>query len=254
MSTRTSYAPGTPAWVDIGVPDIAAAAAFYGGLFGWELADLGPEGQGYGMFRLNGSDVAGIGPQQMPDAPPFWTVYMAVTDADATTAAVTEHGGTVVVPPMDIPGHGRMAVYQDPSGTFFSAWQEQGHIGCGLVNEPGSFCWNELSAVDVDVARDFYTKVFGWGCIEPAGHPAGTFTVDGEVVCGSHTAGEGEYPAWSVWFSVADTDASTDLAASLGATVLMPPNDMDFGRGSMVAAPDGAVFGLATVKPEEVAD
>ena len=75
MAERTSYLAGTPSWVDIGVPDTAAAAEFYGGLFGWTLQDMGPDAGGYGMFQLRGLDVAGVGPQQMPDAPPFWTVY-----------------------------------------------------------------------------------------------------------------------------------------------------------------------------------
>lgn len=254
MAERTSYAPGTPSWVDIGVPDRDAAAAFYGGLFGWELQDLGPDAGGYGMFQLRGLDVAGVGPQQMADAPPFWTVYVSVADADATTETVTANGGTVVVPPMDVFESGRMAVFQDPAGTFFSIWQPKEHIGCSLVNEPGAFCWNELSAADVGAAREFYTAVFGWGCLEPAGSPAATYTVGDQVVCGSHTAGDGEFPAWSIWFAVADCDASTAQAVELGGTVLMPPNDMDFGRGSMVADPAGAVFGIAAVNPESLPD
>lgn len=247
MAERTSYAPGTPSWIDIGVPDIAAAAAFYGAVFGWTCDDLGPDAGGYAMFRLRGLDVAGVGPQQVPDSPPFWAVYMSVADVDATAAAVAEHGGTIVVPPMDVMEEGRMAVFQDPTGVFFSAWQANRHHGCRVVNEPGAFCWNELASTDVDVARDFYTEVFGWGCIEPAGHPAGTFTVDGEVVCGSHTAGAGEFPSWSVWFAVDDCDASAAQATELGGTVLMPPNDMSFGRGAVISDPAGGVFGIAAL-------
>ena len=40
-SERTSYAPGTPSWVDLGSPDAKAAADFYGGLFGWK-AEMDP--------------------------------------------------------------------------------------------------------------------------------------------------------------------------------------------------------------------
>ena len=65
--------------------------------------------------------------------------------------------------------------------------------------------------------------------------------------CAARTAGEGEFPAWSVWFAVEDCDASTAKAVELGATVMMPPNDMDFGRGAVVADPQGAVFGMAVV-------
>ena len=248
MSERTSYAPGTPSWVDIGVPDTAAAAAFYGGLFGWAHEDMGPDAGGYGMFKLRGLDVAGVGPQQMLDAPPFWTVYMSVTDVDATAALVTANGGSVVAPPMDVFESGRMAVFQDPAGTFFSAWQPKEHIGCQLVNEPGSFGWNELSTADLGASRAFYAQVFGWTVDEGTG----TFSIDGNMVCGAHEAGEGEFPSWSVWFTVADCDASVATATELGGSVVMPPNDMDFGRGAMVADPAGAVFGLAAVNPESL--
>ena len=27
---------------------------------------------------------------------------------------------------------------------------------------PGSFCWADLVAKEVDVAKDFYTSLFGW--------------------------------------------------------------------------------------------
>ena len=49
---------------------------------------------------------------------------------------------------------------------------------------------------------------------------------------------------WSVWFGVDDCDASVAEAVELGGTVVMPPNDMDFGRGAMIADPAGAVFGV----------
>jgi len=253
MGQRTSYEPGTPSWVDIGVPDRDAAAAFYAAIFGWDLVDMGPDAGGYGMFQLNGLDVAGVGPQQMP-GPPFWTVYMSVTDVDATAELVTANGGTIVAPPMDVFESGRMAVFQDPSGAFFSAWQPKAHIGAQLVNVPGSFGWNELAATDIEVARTFYPAVFGWTSQEPVGAPSATFALGDSVVCGAHTAGEGEFGAWSIWFSVTDVDATAAQVAELGGSVLMPPNDMDFGRGAVVSAPDGAVFGIAAVNPDELAD
>ena len=43
----SSYKPGTPSWVDIGVPDMDAAVAFYGGLFGWTFTEGVEEAGGY---------------------------------------------------------------------------------------------------------------------------------------------------------------------------------------------------------------
>jgi hypothetical protein len=247
MTERTSYLPGTPSWVDLGSPDSTAAAAFYGGLFGWQAEmDPRPEAGGYGMFTLGGKNVAGLGPQMNPEVPPYWSVYVTVADADATLDRAAASGGSVVVGPMDVFDAGRMGVIQDPVGSFISIWQPNQHIGATLVSENGTFAWNELSTTDLDKARDFYTSVFGWG-VSSEGGGGIAFTVDGNMVCGAHPAGEGEFPAWSVWFAVDDCDKSAAIASDFGGTILMPPSDMDFGRGSVVADPQGAVFGIGAM-------
>jgi predicted enzyme related to lactoylglutathione lyase len=249
MAERTSYLPGTPSWVDLGSPDATAAAAFYGGLFGWEAEmDPRPEAGGYGMFTLAGHHVAGLGPQMNPEVPPYWSVYVTVEDAEATLDRAAASGGTVVMGPMDVFDAGRMGVIQDPVGSFISVWQPGAHIGATLVNQAGTFTWNELATTDLDKARDFYTSVFGWGASTEGDGVA--FSVDGAMVCGAHPAGEAEFPAWSIWFAVDDCDKSTASAADLGGTVLMPPADMDFGRGAVVADPQGAVFGIGAVNEE----
>jgi uncharacterized protein len=64
MPTRTSYAQGTPNWVDLQTSDLAAAKAFYSGLFGWTYDDQPmPDGQAYSMAMLRGHRVAAIAPQ-----------------------------------------------------------------------------------------------------------------------------------------------------------------------------------------------
>ncbi len=257
MAERTSYAPGTPSWVDLGTPDTEAASAFYHGLFGWTVnVDPRPEAGGYGLATLRGLNVAGVMAQMNP-GPPVWSVYVAVADADETVTKITANGGTVVAGPMDVMDAGRMAVAQDPLGTFIGVWQAGAHLGAQLVNEPGTFTWNELASSDLDRSRDFYGAVFGWGRAEDDSHDpeaAAIFTVGGQTVCGVHRAGEGEFPAWSVWFAVEDCDAAAARVTELGGSIVMPPSDMDFGRGAVVADPQGAVFGIGAVKPEMMAD
>jgi uncharacterized protein len=249
MSQRTSYAPGTPSWVDLGSPDPAAAAAFYGGLFGWDVAmDPRPEAGGYGLFTIGGKNVAGLGPQQNADMPPFWAVYVSVADAAESAEAAARAGGMVVAGPMEVLEAGSMAVLADSAGSFVSVWQPHDHIGAQLVNEPGTFTWCELASADLTEARAFYQQVFGWG-LDPdaSGETSAIFTVGGEIVCGAHAAGDGEFPAWSVWFSVEDCDAAAAHVTELGGSVIMAPSDMDFGRGAVVADPQGAVFGIGTM-------
>jgi len=252
MAERTSYSPGTPSWVDLGSPDPQAAAAFYGGLFGWTAEmDPRPDAGGYGMFTLRGKHVAGLGPQMNTNMPPFWSVYVTVADADEALAKAAAAGGTVVMGPMDVFDAGRMGIVQDSVGSFVSIWQPGQHIGAELVNEAGTFAWNELATTDVAAAKEFYQSVFGWGLDAGASSDsAAIFTVDGKVVCGAHLAGEGEFPAWSVWFAVDDCDASAARVGELGGSILMPPNDMDFGRGAVVADPQGAVLGIGAMNAE----
>ena len=80
MSERTSYEAGTPSWVDLSTPDPDGAQRFYGELFGWEAEDAGPveETGGYGMLRLRGKQVAGVGPVMDPNQPPVWSTYVEI--------------------------------------------------------------------------------------------------------------------------------------------------------------------------------
>src|SRR5262245_9911853 len=159
---KTSYEPGTPSWVDLGTNDIEAAKAFYGGLFGWRVEDMGPDSGGYNMAFLDDAPVAGVGPQQNP-GPPYWTTYVTVENADETVAKATAAGGTIYLEPMDVLDVGRMAIFADPTGAAIAVWQPGNHIGAGIVNEPGTLCWNELNTRDPAKAKEFYTAVFGWG-------------------------------------------------------------------------------------------
>src|ERR1700731_3303840 len=64
MTVRTSYAQGTPNWVDLQTTDQDAAKAFYSGLFGWTYDDQPmPEGQVYSMAMLGEHTVAALAPQ-----------------------------------------------------------------------------------------------------------------------------------------------------------------------------------------------
>ena len=49
MSTRTDpWPPGTPCWVDLSVPDVAGALAFYSSVVGWTFVDTGADYGGIG--------------------------------------------------------------------------------------------------------------------------------------------------------------------------------------------------------------
>lgn len=107
-------------WHEVYVADVEAGAQFYVEAlgFGREAYDMGEMGT-YQMLTMNGSAVCGMMSTQSPEmagVPPHWATYLAVDDVDTRVAKVLELGATVVVPAMDVPNVGRMALIADPQG------------------------------------------------------------------------------------------------------------------------------------------
>lgn len=99
---ETNQPLGTPVWIDLGVPDLEGALAFYGAAFGWEF-EVGPPELGHDtLCRLDGRRVAAIMPNAEQGATDFWwQVYLATDDCDATVKRALAAGGEVVVAPDD---------------------------------------------------------------------------------------------------------------------------------------------------------
>jgi hypothetical protein len=119
---------------------------------------------------------------------------------------------------------------------------------------PGTFCWPEITAVDQNEAKKFYSTLFGWTYNDtPMGPDAGVYTIfqkDGKD-CAALTQmsqpmrGQGVPPHWGSYVAVADVDESTKKAVTLGATAMMEPFDvMQSGRMSVLRDPAGAVISL----------
>lgn len=252
----TDYVPGTPNWVDLGSRDVTAAAAFYGDLFGWSFRSSGPEAGGYGMFQLGGETVAALGPLQDEHAQPAWTVYFHTPDADATTQAVEQAGGSVRFAPMAVADQGRLAGYCDPGGSEFAVWEPGTNRGLDRVGD-GGLCWTELYTTDAAKAKEFYGAVFGWDFEDvPLPGDAGPYVVasragggrqgshSGIMQLGTDVLPEGT-SYWQPYFSVADVDGTVAKAAARGGAVLMPGTDMaGVGRLALLRDPEGAFFAL----------
>jgi predicted enzyme related to lactoylglutathione lyase len=258
MSERTEYAPGEFCWVDLATPDLDGAKSFYGELLGveWEPAPGSPEETGgYGFLVKDGKQVAGMGPPQQEGQPPAWSSYIAVEDADATAERVKEAGGQVHADPFDLPNEsGRMAVLQDPTGAFVCINQQQKHPGAQLVNEPGSWTWNNLMTRDVEAAKDFYGRVFGWTAAQPEGAPdyIWNWQMDGqrwpEGLAGMARMGS-EMPSdappyWQVYFMVENADEAVEKTKAAGGSLIFGPLDIPIARMAVVFDPQGAAVSV----------
>ncbi len=158
----TTYAPGTPSWVDLASTDVEASKRFYSELFGWDtrVAEE-PEAMGYTTFLKGGKAVAAVGGQMDPSLPTTWTTYFATNNVDDTVSKVEAAGGKVLMPPLDVMGYGKMAVFADSGGAAFAVWQEGTMPGAELRDESGSFGWAELMTGDPGAAKTFYPSALG---------------------------------------------------------------------------------------------
>ena len=251
----TSYEHGVPSWIDIGVSDFNTAAAFYSGLFGWEIPEGDEETGFYRSVTLGGQVVAGMSPMQMAPGPPFWTTYVNVDSADDVVAKVADAGGQVLMPPMDVMAFGRMAILADPTGAAIGLWQPNQHPGADVTNEPGSYCWSELLTDDLDAATAFYAAVLGWETRASDGPmPYTEFQVGGRSIAGM-MARPPMMPAevpnhWGVYFAVADLDASIARVGELGGSAFMGTIDTPAGRVAPVMDPTGASINLIQLAME----
>lgn len=251
MDVDTNQPLGTPTWIELAVPDLDAALAFYGAVFGWDFRTA-PEEQGrYTNCLLRGRPVAGIAPAE-GTGPAEWTVSLATPDVDATVERVRAAGGTVLDEPADALTQGRWAVVRDPVGARFGLWQGRDHVGSQVVNEPGALVRNDLVTPTPEPARRFYAAVFDFTLDRNEDMPGFDFTFlrrpDGHEVGGVMGAPEATRSAWNTTFEAAGTDEVVQRAVAAGGT---SPGAEDFvyGRMATITDPFGAEFSVITRPP-----
>ncbi len=256
---KPDIAPGDPCWIDLMTSDPEKSREFYARLFGWtyETGDEEKYG-GYVTAFVEGAPVAGMmkndGESGYPDV---WTTYLRVEDISTTAEAVVAAGGQVLMPPMEVPEQGHMAMFSDAGGAAFGAWQFGGHTGFQLKGEPGAPFWHELHTRKYAPAVTFYQDAFGWDTAVMSDSEDFRYTTLGSggharagIMDASFYLPDGVPSNWQIYFGVANADAVVETAKSFGAKVIHPAEDSPFGRMATLTDPTGAVFKIAQ-RPEE---
>ncbi|BCK67871.1 hypothetical protein Srufu_018240 [Streptomyces libani subsp. rufus] len=115
---------------------------------------------------------------------------------------------------------------------------------------PGSPCWLDLGAPDVEAATAFYRAVFGWQPEPHGGQDAGGYTLfrlDGKAVAAVGPLTEaGARSAWTLYFHTPDADASVQAVERAGGSVRVPPAGVgtEDGRFAQLTDPQGADFAV----------
>lgn len=122
---------GAPTWHELSTSNVDKAGKFYIDTFGWTAKpfDMGPMGT-YTLFSTASAadDAPGLGgmitmPPATRNVPSHWLAYFQVDDIDAETKKAVDLGGTVVVPPREIPNIGKMSIVRDPQGATFALYE-----------------------------------------------------------------------------------------------------------------------------------
>ncbi len=121
-----------------------------------------------------------------------------------------------------------------------------------MIDHHGRFLWYELMTTELEGAKTFYSKVFGWSTRDASapGSPCTLFMVGDGSIGGLTDLPEdarrlGAEPRWLGYIGVNDVDAAVCVTKKLGGTVHAPPADItDFGRISVIADPQMATFAV----------
>ena len=251
-----SASHGRFVWYELMTTDTAAAKAYYSKVVGWGAQPAPNPSMPYTLFTVGETPVGGMMDQpedaKKMGAPPSWLGYVGVDDVDATTDQAKRLGGTVHVPPRDIPNVGRFSVIADPQKASIGLfkWATPMQDAPTEPGTPGRIGWHELLTTDWEKGYAFYSELFGWQKADAMDMGAmGTyqiFSAGGPPVGGMFNKPP-MVPTtfWLYYFNVGDFDAAVERVKAGGGEVTNGPMEVPGGSWIVQAKdPQGAMFAL----------
>lgn len=255
-------------WYELLTADLAGAQAFYSKVLGWSFADSGTPGMDYHFFfsaDVDNGPPQGVGgmmaineEMRAGGARPVWLGYIGVDDVDACVDKLVKSGGKVLMPAMDVPGAGRMAMVTDPQGVPFHVMRgDSDQTSLSFASDkprPGHCAWNELATTNQKDAWRFYGDLFGWqqeGAMDMGPMGEYQFVRHGGVIGAiMPKPAEMPVPMWSYYFRVSDIDAAVKAVKDNGGQVLYGPGEVPGGDFIVSGMdPQGAPFNLVGARP-----
>ena len=256
-----THTPGRFVWGDLVTSDVAAAAGFYGKVFGWTFETYGGDDDRdtYTLALADGLPIGGLVFDQraMKGKTPSarWIGLISVADVKASTAAVTAGGGQVVYAPVMLGERGETAVFKDPEGVVFGVVNSKNGDPPDYAGDVNEWYWVDLWTSDVEKAATFYRAVVGYETMPIAddGPRSGLRLLSG----GFARAGimqkqdKNTSSTWLPYIRVADATASAEAAKAAGGKVLLEPLAMNRATVAIIADPTGAPVGIVQLSAPE---
>ena len=181
---------------------------------------------------------------------------MSHPDPDAAAKMVQANGGKVNVSPATVPGRGRHALFEDPTGAQFGVLASSSGDPADREVEIGDFLWVDLFAQDIDAMSRFYSALAPYSeerrevidgvervILSAHGMPrAGIVPVDEEA----------NRSAWIPYVRVMDVEATLEQVVEGGGFTIVAPDPVLLdGNLAVFVDPNGGVMGIVKWEDEE---
>lgn len=109
-------------YLEIVTPDVEAACHLYGTAYGWRFEAAQAELGNAFVATLPGGGLCGIRAPMSDQETPVVRTYLRVADIETAAQRVEELGAEIALAPVELPGHGRIAIYLH-GGVQQGLWQ-----------------------------------------------------------------------------------------------------------------------------------
>lgn len=233
-------------FVAISANELAASAAFYGRIFGWQTHAVTSEVTGAATPAGPNVSLRSNTPDDFPAVVPF----IGVPDVRATLDRIAAAGGTVEREPWTVPMGGTLARFADPSGTIYGLTDGLAErlpvipvpFGSKPTPPAGTICSIEMYSKDHTITARFFNDLFEWGTREtmpqylgfdPGGGISGVFQ--------SHTP---SVPALAYVYVKDVAAALTEIESAGGRRMAEPMSAPGMGTFGYFTDPSGTDMGL----------
>lgn len=238
-------------WRDLMTDDPARVKPFYAALLGWEYVERSAQGRPYTLVKSGGQFIGGIARAErtVPDQPNSqWLSFMSVADVDQAAQQTRAAGGSVVLPPFDVPRVGRVAVVLDPQGAPLglvrASFGDPADTPQPTLNH---FLWTEELVPDPRAAAAFYAGLVGFEVVteRDGDRPFLLLRKGRDRAAIMRTPIDGMRARWLASVRVADPAASAERARQLGGKVIVAPHpSVRGGTLALITDPGGAAIAL----------
>jgi len=240
------HLPGKFVWADLFSSNIDASRQFYEGLFSWEFRWISEPPQPYGIFSVDGYDVAGLAFREVSRDQPYsrWVHYISVADVGATESVVTELGGRTLLR-RQTADRGEFAIFASPNQNLLGAIHSSSGDPEDVQALFGEWIWHQLYVRDLASAVKVLSSLTNYEIAdaEAADEVDKLLISDGYARAGlaQLPAGSDASPTWLGFVRVENLPDTLAIAIRLGGSVMHQADDASM---AIITDPNGALIGL----------